>query len=71
MRIDTWNIEPGPQALGHSCYGCVHKTHFKLTVFTIGRNREEMDPDTTGINQINVDTLGSGPNPTNAELMKN
>ena len=30
-----------------------------------------MDPDTTGINQINVDTLGSGPNPTNAELMKN
>ena len=41
MGIDTWNIEPAPQALGHSCYWCVHWLSFKLTVFTIdepGRN---------------------------------
>ena len=51
MRIDTWSIEPGPQAPGHSCYCCVHWLHFKLTVFTIdqqgrngpGHNRNKSD----------------------------
>ena len=31
-------------------------------------NWEEMDPDSTRINQINVDTLGSGPRAVNVEL---